>query len=131
MNETAQTLNQLVTFLTEERRNRDDAIKDILIFNHPAFRRLADLTQTEYRIFFTNLDELSIWLKNAKGYYEDCNTNTSYRWCRLDKGWQSIISVDKGLFDQNGKLQSMTPEEWDQSLIILEKEQTDDEDAHF
>jgi hypothetical protein len=34
---TATTLDQLVKFLTDERRNRDDAIKDILLLNHPAF----------------------------------------------------------------------------------------------
>jgi len=34
---TAKTLNQLVNFLVEERKQGDQAIKDILLSNHPAF----------------------------------------------------------------------------------------------
>src|SRR5579863_2840187 len=33
---TAKTLNQLVNFLTEERKDSDSAIRDILLSNHPA-----------------------------------------------------------------------------------------------
>lgn len=39
MKSVAGTLQQLVSFLTEERRSKDDAIRNILMSNHPAFRR--------------------------------------------------------------------------------------------
>lgn len=45
MNSIAQTLKELVGFLTNERKNSDEAIKGILLSNHPAFRRLRQLTR--------------------------------------------------------------------------------------
>jgi len=63
MKTVSSTLQQLVVFLTEERKNKDDAIKSILMTNHPAFNRFAEITKTPYRIFFTNKSELNRWLK--------------------------------------------------------------------
>ena len=42
---TVNTLNQLVTFLTEERRAGDQAIRDILLTNHPMFDDLREFMQ--------------------------------------------------------------------------------------
>ena len=63
MKSVAGTLQQLVNFLTEERRSKDDAIRNILMSNHPAFRRFAALTKTPYRVYFTDLNELNTWLR--------------------------------------------------------------------
>ena len=62
MNSVAKTLKDVVGFLTEERKN-DEAVKNILIANHPAFRRLATLTKTPYRVFFSTRSEMETWLK--------------------------------------------------------------------
>ena len=67
MKSVAGTLKQLVTFLTEERRSKDDAIRTIILTNHPAFRAFAESTDTSYRVFFTSRDELVKWLA-ARGY---------------------------------------------------------------
>jgi len=69
MKSTARTLNQLVTFLTEERKKGDRAIRDILLSNHPAFEQLRKLLGVSYRVFFTNRQELDKWLK-ARGLEE-------------------------------------------------------------
>lgn len=66
---TAKTLNQLVNFLTEERKDRDTAIQDILLSNHPAMDEVRTLLKVNYRVFFTSKDELSEWL-SARGYTE-------------------------------------------------------------
>ena len=50
---TVNTLNQLVTFLTEERRAGDQAIKDILLSNHPMFDDIRTKIGIPYRVFFT------------------------------------------------------------------------------
>ena len=67
MNSVSKTLNELVRFLTVERKNKDDAIKSILLANHPAFRRLAELTNTPYRVFFTTREEMEACLKPENG----------------------------------------------------------------
>jgi hypothetical protein len=53
MSSIANTLKELVNFLTDERSNKDEAIKTILLTNHPAFRAFASVTDTKYRVFFT------------------------------------------------------------------------------
>lgn len=63
MKTVASTLRELTTFLTEERRSKDDAIKNILLPSHPLFRRLATLTGAQYRVFFTNHKEMVAWLR--------------------------------------------------------------------
>src|SRR5690606_34478915 len=84
INATAQTLNKLVNFLTEERKNSDTAIKEILLSNHPVFMSLKEVTNTPYRIFFSNKEELEIWLK-ARQFsekdvfdYDDYDNNYEY-----------------------------------------------------
>ena len=49
---TADTLNQLVTFLTEERRAGDQAVKDILLTSHPIFGLSVQKLKFRIRIFF-------------------------------------------------------------------------------
>ena len=81
MKSVADTLKQLVNFLTKERRSKDDAIKSILLVSHPVFRRLAQITNTPYRVFFTNQEELNKWLK-VRG------------WIPRDLVWQCTTLVD-------------------------------------
>ena len=67
MKSVAGTLQQLVRFLTEERRDEDDAIQQVLLANHPVFHRLQQLTNTAYRVFFADEGELNQWLKTRGG----------------------------------------------------------------
>ncbi len=63
MQATVTTLNQLVTFLTQERRNKDVAIQDILLSNHPAFETMKKAIRVPYRLYFTNRSEMEAYLK--------------------------------------------------------------------
>ena len=67
MKSVAGTLEQLVKFLTEERRDNNDAIQHILLANHPVFQRFQELTKTAYRVFFTDEEELNKWLRPVNG----------------------------------------------------------------
>jgi len=58
-----QTLNQLVTYLSQEKQNSDGAIRDILLSNHPIFAQMAKLLGVPVRMFFTNRAELTKWVK--------------------------------------------------------------------
>jgi Asp/Glu/hydantoin racemase len=66
---TAKTLNQLVTFLTEEKRDKDNAINEILLSNHPAMEQIKELLKIPCRVFFTTKDEF-IDLITARGFRE-------------------------------------------------------------
>lgn len=117
MESIAGALKELVGFLTEERRNKDDAIKEILLSNHPTFRRLKSLTKTAYRVYFTSASEMNAWL-TARGYKEVSAEV-------FDEGsvaeWQKAgryIKFTKNIFDRDGKLRPFSEDDWDDEWII-------------
>ncbi|MEK6589118.1 MAG: DUF4062 domain-containing protein [Nitrospinota bacterium] len=105
INTVAKTLRDLVTFLTEERKKGDDAIKNILVANHPAFRRLRELTNTSYRVFFTTKKEFGDWMK-ARSWSpikkENLDADSVEEWFK--KGDETYLKVTKPLFDAQGRL---------------------------
>ena len=115
----AGTLQQLVEFLTKERRNKDDAIQSILFTNHPAFRRFAAVTDTHYRVFFSDLTELNAWLKarNWKPVESDdaYDADSVLEWYS-DKG-DEYIKLTERIFDKAGKLKTYTEETWKDEWI--------------
>ncbi|MDD3773517.1 MAG: DUF4062 domain-containing protein [Weeksellaceae bacterium] len=137
---TAKTLNQLVSFLTEERKDRDSAIQDILLSNHPAMEEIRQLLNVNYRVYFISKDELTEWL-SARGYkiidldflfgddnyYEYTNTDS-----RQKKRF--TLKVKKEIFSEDGKLRVYTKSEWKDDFIELtsqDLEQKNDDDLPF
>jgi len=131
MNSVAKTLKELVTFLTEERKNKDEAIKSILLVNNPVFRRLAELTNTPYRVFFSNFAEMKSWL-TSRGWTridsDEWDPDSNDEWSHPKHGYIKFI-ID--IFDEN-KLKSFDVNEWQDDWITLVKkseppELTDDD----
>lgn len=133
---TAKTLNQLVNFLTEERKDRDSAIQDILLSSHPAMEEVRQLLKVGYRVYFTSLLELSEWLL-ARGYkvidflieedwHEFINTDN-----RNNK--ETILKVSREIFNEDGKLKVYTKTEWQEDYIqlIVNELVHDDDDLPF
>ncbi len=113
MKTVSSTLQQLVKFLTDERRNADDAIKNILMANHPAFKRFADVTDTHYRVFFTNVTELNAWLKARKWKPMDVeryDQDSVMEW--KSDGRSEYLKLTENIFDEQGRLRTYTDNEW-------------------
>jgi hypothetical protein len=131
MKSIAGTLKQLVSFLTEERKSSDDAIKTILLTNHPAFRAFAELTGTKYRVFFTNKEELDMWLE-TRSYKllneEEWDEGSISEWA--NKKLKKYIRLTYDIFDDNGRLIPLTEDEWGKDWIekkdLLLTEEDDD-----
>ena len=124
MKSVAGTLEQLVRFLTEERKDKDDAIQQILLANHPAFYRFQELTKTAYRVFFTDEEELNQWLRARRWtpVREEVYDDGSYREWYL-KGERQYIKLTEAIFDEESKLKVYTRDTWkDDWLQILEQE---------
>jgi hypothetical protein len=107
------TLQQLVEFLTEERRNSDEAIRNILTANHPAFRRFAELTKAPYRVFFATRTELDTWLKARNwvvnpqsGWDED----SVMEWYKSDG--PDYIKLTESIFDEQDRLKIYSEQQW-------------------
>ena len=118
---TAKTLNQLVTFLTEERRTGDETIRDILLSNHPIFEDIRGKINVPHRIFFSNKKELTPLL-TAWGYKRfepnDWDSDSYEEWI-YDRGETNrVLKISLNVFDENGKLKIFTPDEWDNDWVI-------------
>ncbi|CAM4117212.1 DUF4062 domain-containing protein [Cytophagaceae bacterium 50C-KIRBA] len=131
---TAKTLNQLVSFLTEERKDKDQAIHDILLSNHPAMEEMRQLLNVNYRVYFTTTDEMNEWL-SARGYktpelnflFGDENL---YEYTLIDNRQkkQFTLKVKKEIFNSEGKLKVFTKDEWRNDYILLTEELFDKKD---
>lgn len=133
MNASAKTLRELVTYLTEERSNKDEAIQNILLASHPAFRRFAELTETPYRVFFTNESELNAWLK-ARSWTpideERWDPGSTGEWTHHTKGY---LRLGVNLFDENGRLKVFTERDWEPDWLELRHAEPieDDDEVPF
>ena len=120
MKSVAGTLGQLVRFLTEERRDKDDAIQQVLLANHPIFHRFQELTKTTYRVFFTNEEELDQWIK-ARGWYSipaQSHDDDSYREWK-NRNISEYIKLTEDIFDEEGMLKVYTKDRWKDSWLQL------------
>lgn len=136
---TSKTLNQLVNFLTEERKDRDTAIQDILLSNHPAMEEVRSLLNVNYRVYFITKDELSEWL-SARGYKPSefdllfGDDDPYYLYYQTARKKEYTLKVSKDIFNEDGKLKVFTKDEWQDGYIVLDskdveaKKKADDED---
>jgi len=114
MKSTVATLNNLVTFLTEERLKGDQAINDILLSSHPVFAAVKTVAQIPYRVVFYNFSELNSLL-NVRGFVFDDNPTGDYEWD--NKKMKLGIRIRKDIFDDNGRLKVITPDQWADDFV--------------
>lgn len=127
---TAKTLNQLVTFLTEEKRGSDNAINEILLSNHPAMEQIKELLKIPYRVFFINKEEF-IDLIKARGFRES-NDNLPFddrqTWLMEKNSQLHELTYSDEIFNSDSKLKVYTKEEWNPEFITLTKTKIEEED---
>jgi Domain of unknown function (DUF4062) len=124
MQATVETLNQLVTFLTEERAKGDSAIREILMSNHPAFQDIKKAAGIPYRVYFSNKKELQALLQ-ARGWepvpQEHWDSPDHEEWLlnRPDDSYW-LLKIATRIWERNGRLKVSTPDDWRDSWIIRE-----------
>lgn len=135
LNHTADTLNQLVLFLTEERKQGDQAIKDILLSNHPLFAALRKALSIPYPIIFRSIDEMNALFAARKTQevdpadWDDKNyMEYLSKWTKKDR----LLKICRELFDDSGALKPMTPDAWNDDFVsISDIENKQDDDLPF
>ncbi|MDQ2856563.1 MAG: DUF4062 domain-containing protein [Acidobacteriota bacterium] len=119
MKSISSTLQQLVEFLTQERRNSDEAIRNILTANHPAFRLFAKLTKTPYRVFFTNRAELDTWLKVRQWTLVESDAHDENSVAEWAKG-SEYLKLVQDIFDDQDRLRIYSEHEWNDDWLTLQ-----------
>ena len=114
----AGTLQQLVTFLTVERKDKNKAINTILLANHPVYGQLASLLGVPYRVYFTNRRELDTWLR-VRGYSPipaaDWDKGSVAEWA--SKREKKYVRLLHPIFDEAGNLIPFTAAEWKDTWV--------------
>lgn len=124
-----QTVDQLVKFLTEEKTKGDQgAVNEILFSNHPIFEAVRKITRTKYRVYFTTLTEFNQWLKASRSYKPvdeaAWDTDEFSEWHRDIDGSENefdLLFVKKDLFDSDGRLRLISPVDWQESWVRIER----------
>lgn len=138
---TAKTLNQLVTFIIEERKNGEQAFKEILLNNHPAFEAIRSELNIPYRVFFSNTKELNELLK-ARNFFSvrpgAWDNPNQAEWLNSKNTPNQLLKINNSIFDEDGKLKTFTPDQWSESFIetinyeeVAEQEEDEFEEIPF
>lgn len=121
LHEALKTVNQLVTFLTNERREQGSAINEILLTSHPIFARLREVTNAPYPIFFRTFDEMNSLLKARKWRIVDSeqwDSPGSAEWVRKGSSdsQSDLLKISLEIFE-DGKLRVYTMDEWNEAWV--------------
>ncbi len=135
MKEMITTLKQMVTFLSSEKRKGDHTVLDILLSNHPIFKQIKTSLSIPYRVFFTNLEEFCSWIQQRSFTQEDHepmdDDDLFYIWNNTHNDIITTIKISKSVFEENGKLKIFTPEEWNETLVEIFKEEQETEPLYI
>lgn len=142
LQQSLQTVDQLVKFLQESHSNQKATFQEIIIINHPIFSKLRELTKNKYRLYFSNISELDDWLSNARSYEmvkdNDAKDDREYIWMKQVKNVSrpsseqhtyQILSIAKSTFDDKGNLKPILQSDWKTDWIMLQT--TDERPSRF
>lgn len=111
-------LKQAATALTEASTRKDDALRTILLPNHPVFRRLANALGIGYRLFFasrTELEETFATLGYSQVRAKHRSTGAVEEWEGDDPPRR--IAFRREFFDPQGALIPIAEVDWSEDWL--------------
>jgi len=132
----ANTLQQLISYFSKERGNADAAIQSIIQVSNPVFKRIKELTETKYRVFFINESEMFTFLKSRgwtkvdpESFDEDSKLELSNQ--RTNK----YMKFTTPIFNPDGTLIQFTEANWNDQWIQIREysppQQEEEDDIPF
>lgn len=128
MSAVASTLNQLVDYLVKQQQKGDQAIKEILLSNHPAFRTVKRLLEIPYPVLFRNVSDLDA-LASARGFSAVdsafAENDNVYSWEKTSKVSGNLLTftIRRSLFNDDAQLAVLSADQWDDDWITLEEKE--------
>lgn len=121
MKDLAATLREIVSSYDEESKGKNEAIENLISAVNPAYEAFRRITNTPYRVYFTNLEELNVWL-SVRGYRENSikesfDNDSIYEW--LNEKADLYICLKHDIFNKNGNLERMLPNEWNEDWLVM------------
>lgn len=136
LEKTAETLNKLVNFLSDENKGQKEKINKILMINHPLTETLKTILNIPYNFYIEGLSDMKEILKarnfkEIEHFFLDNNDSFS-RWSKTQNRKTYILEVSNSLFDEDKKLKFIKRTDWQDNFIILNKtEIQQDDDLSF
>lgn len=127
LEKTAQTLNKLVNYLSDENKGQTEEINRILTINHPLVETLRTLIKIPYNFYIEGINDLNELL-NARGIKPnefatlfDGNDDSYYYWGKDTKRKIIDLKISKILFDDEGRLKFVKKSDWNEDYVIYEE----------
>lgn len=113
--ETAKTLHELVDFLREDTKGKDEEISRIIRIDHPLVGRLKKLLDVPYNFYIEGYKDLKALLK-ARGYHP---TDDDGVWIGGLNKENNRLTISMELFE-NDVLKYIRHDEWKDDYVTLE-----------
>lgn len=129
LEKTAQTLNKLVNFLSDENKGQTEEINKILMINHPLVETLRTKLEIPYNFYIEGLQDLK-QLLNARSFkeLEVMPWDEFSLWGKSVNRKEITLTISNLLFDEDKKLKFLKRTDWKEEYVkIQEKEEAVDD----
>ncbi|MBL7703118.1 MAG: DUF4062 domain-containing protein [Ferruginibacter sp.] len=129
LEKTAQTLNKLVNFLSDENKGQTEEINKILMINHPLVETLRTKLEIPYNFYIEGLQDLK-QLLNARSFkeLEVMPWDEFSLWGKSANRKEITLTISNLLFDEDKKLKFLKRTDWKEDYVkIQEKEEAVDD----
>lgn len=135
LEKTAQTLNKLVNFLSDENKGQTEEINRILMINHPLVESLRTKLSIPYNFYIEGFSDMK-QLLDARGYKEieadpwETEDNVSV-WIKTINRKKFYINISDTLFDEDKKLKFLKRTDWNDDLLTFNEVEENSDDLPF
>lgn len=132
LEKTAQTLNKIVTVLSDENKEKDDEINKILMINHPLVEELRTILDIPYNFYIEGFNDMKELL-SARGYKHEptlpWEEETEYEIFEKSNNRKKYkLEISKSIFDDDLKLKFIKKPEWNDEFVLHQEEEEEDDD---
>jgi len=135
LEKTAQTLNKLVNYLSDENKDKDYEINKILMINHPFTEDLKAKLVIAYNFYIEGYDDLLALLKSRSFILEiydlEENFEFYYKFIRKQNSKIYTLLINHNVFDEEHKLKFIKRTDWVQDNVRFIVEDDEDDDLPF
>lgn len=136
LEKTAQTLNKLVNYLSDENKGQTEEINRILTINHPLGETLREHLDIPYNFYIEGTEDLN-QLLIARGFKKDepapWEDEVDFLiWLKDTRRKVITLKISKKLFDEEDRLRFIKKTDWiTESVDLKEEEKAEDDDLPF
>lgn len=122
---TAQTLNKLVNFLSAENKGQTEEINKILMINHPLVETIRTKLKIPYNFYLEGFADLKQLLE-ARGFKESepepwDDEDFISEWINNSNRKKLILKISDTLFDEDKKLKFIKRTDWKDEYVELKE----------